>query len=336
MVNYYQIIQDLSGIAYHHPQINSFGYGDITQLTMDIETKQEPVYAKLYVVPGQVILRENRLNYNFNLIMMDVVNNDLSNQEEVISDTLETLKDVWTILYQSYTATYGGFSIDYEPFRGPNCTPFIEKYETYLAGWTLAITIEQPFDYNSCDLPDVDTAFPTNDETYSSYFQVITDFKKFADGHKQVNSFGWGDITQLTMDIETEKEPVYPKMYFIPSNSIFDENHMHMTWQVVMLDQLNNDLSNQREVMSDMLEICKDLFARAYLSDYQADWDAVCEPWLERTETVLAGWTLTMSITQPFDYNRCVLPETPFVTQNKKWYELAELWNTISTVWRKV
>lgn len=336
MVNYYQIIQDLSGIAYHHPQINSFGYGDITQLTMDIETKQEPVYTKMYVVPGSVILKQNRLNYNFNIIVVDQINADLSNQEEVMSDTLETLKDVWTILYQSYTATFGGFSIDYEPLKAPPCSPFLERFETLLGGWNLSIVIEQPFDYNSCVLPDADNVFPYNDQSYSSYYQIIQDFKKFADEHYQINSFGFGDITQLTMDIDTKQEPVYPKMYFIPSTSIFDSNHMHITWQIVMLDQLNADLSNQREVMSDMLEICKDLFARAYLSDYEADWDAVCEPWLEQTETVLAGWTLTMSITQPFDYNRCVLPELPFVVQNKKWYELAELWNTISTAWKNI
>ena len=70
MVNYKQLIQDLSGIAYYHEQINSFGYGDITQITMDIETKQEPVYTKMYVVPGEVVLAQNRLDYNFSIIIL--------------------------------------------------------------------------------------------------------------------------------------------------------------------------------------------------------------------------------------------------------------------------
>ena len=327
---------DLSGIAYHHEQINSFGYGDISQITMDIETKEEPVYTKMYVVPGSVVLRQNRLNINFNIIIMDIINADYSNQKEVMSDTLEIAKDVWTILYQSYTAQYGGFSIDYEPLKGPSVTPFLERYETILGGWTLAITIEQPFDYNYCVIPDVDPAFPNNSQEYSSYVQIIDDFKEFADQHLQINSFGFGEFEQLTMDVETKEEPVYPKLYMVPSDALLDSNHMNITFQFIMMDQINNDLSNQKDVMSDMLEICKDLFARAYLSDYEADFDAVCEPWLEATETKLGGWTLTMSLTQPFDYNRCVLPERPFVVQNKKWYELAELWNTISTVWRKV
>ena len=104
ITNYKQIIQDLSGIAYHHPQINSFGYGDITQITMDIETKKEPVYTKMYVVPGQTVLNQNRIDYNFSIIILDRIEDDYSNQKDVMSDTLEICKDLFTILYQSYTA----------------------------------------------------------------------------------------------------------------------------------------------------------------------------------------------------------------------------------------
>jgi hypothetical protein len=59
MVNLKQIIQDLSGIAYYHPQISSFGFGSLDQITMDIETKKEPKYTKLYVIPGDVTLAQN-------------------------------------------------------------------------------------------------------------------------------------------------------------------------------------------------------------------------------------------------------------------------------------
>jgi hypothetical protein len=58
------------------------------------------------------------------------------------------------------------------------------------------------------------------------------------------------------------------------------------------------------------------------------------EPFLERFETILAGWTLNLTITQPFDYNRCELPELPFT--HSTWAELAELWNTISQDWENV
>ena len=331
MVNYKQLIQDLSGIAYYHEQINSFGYGDITQITMDIETKQEPVYTKMYVVPGEVVLAQNRLDYNFSIIILDQINDDYSNQQDVMSDTLEISKDIFTILYQSYTATYGNFSVDYEPLWGPNVLPFTERFETILGGWTLNITIEQPFDYNTCVLPIVGLNLP-NSVNLVNYKQIIQDFKEIARAHEQINSYGFGDITQLTMDIETKQEPVYPKMYMVPAATTFAQNELVLNFQIIIADQLNSDYSNQRDLMNDTLEICKDVFTVLYLSEYESEWNATCVPFLEEYETILGGWTMNLQITQPFDYNRCNIPERPFV--NKKWYELAELWNTISTDWK--
>jgi hypothetical protein len=334
ITNYKQIIQDLSGIAYHHPQINSFGYGDITQITMDIETKREPVYTKMYVVPGQTVFNQNRIDYNFSIIILDRIEDDYSNQKDVMSDTLEICKDLFTILYQSYTSDFGGFSIFYEPLWGPNVSPFLERFETILGGWTLNITLEQPFDYNYCVLPIVDLNLPASTNLVT-YKQVIEDLEEIADKHLQINSFGFGDITQLTMNIETEKEPLYTRMYVIPTDTILNRNELTYNFQIIIADRLEDDYSNQRDVMNDTLEICKDVFTVLYLSEYESVWGATCEPFLENYETVLAGWTMNLTITQPFDYNRCVLPERPFV-QNRRWFELAELWNQISQNWKNV
>ncbi len=333
IVNYKTIIQDLSGIAYYHNQINSFGYGDLTQITMDIETKQEPLYTKMYVVPGSVQLAQNRLLYNFSIIILDQINDDYSNQEEVMSDTLEICKDVFTILYQSYTANYGGFSIDYTPLWGPNVTPFTERFETILGGWTMNLTIEQPFDYNTCVLPISGFTLPTSVNKVT-YYQIIDDLRDLSVAHEQINSFGFGDITQLTMDIETKQSPIYTKLYVVPNDTVLAQNQLTYNFQVIVADRLKDDYSNQRDVMNDTLEIMKDVFTFLYLSEYESEWDATVEPFLERFEDVLAGWTMSLTLTQPFDYNRCNVPERPFV--NKKWYELAELWNTISTDWKNV
>lgn len=334
MTNYKQIIQDLSGMAYYHPQINSFGYGDITQITMDIETKQEPVYTKMYVVPGNVTLSENRLLYDFSIIILDQVNDDYTNQRDVMSDTLEIAKDIFTLIYQSYTAEYGDFSLFYTPEWGPNVTPFLERFETILGGWTLNIQLEQPFDYDSCVLPITSGFTLPQSVNLVNYKQVIEDLEDFANNHEQINSFGYGDLTQLTMDVLTKQEPVYTRLYLLPGDTFLNQNELAYNFQIIVADQLNSDYSNQRDVMSDTLEIMKDVMAQFYLSEYEAVWPASVQPFLEEYETILAGWVMNIQLTQPFDYNRCVLPERPFV--NKKWYELAELWNEISKDWKNV
>lgn len=336
MTIYKQIIQDLSGMAYYHPQINSFGFGDITQITMDIETKQEPVYTKMYVIPGNVRLDENRLLYDFSIIILDQINEDYSNQRDVMSDTLEVAKDIFTIIYQSYTAQYGDFSLYYTPEWGPNVTPFLERFETILGGWTLNITLEQPFDYNSCVLPITSGFTLPASVNLVNYKQVIEDLEDFANNHEQINSYGFGDLTQLTMNVLTKEEPEYTRMYVIPGDTLLNENELVYNFQIIVTDRLNADYSNQRDVMSDTLEIVKDIMTTLYLSEYESVWPSSVEPFLEEYETILAGWIMNIQLTQPFDYNRCDLPELPFVTQNKKWFELAELWNEVSKAWKNV
>lgn len=334
MTNYKQIIQDLSGMAYYHPQINSFGYGDITQITMDIETEQEPVYTKMYVVPGSVRLDENRLLYDFSIIILDRINEDYSNQRDVMSDTLEISKDIFTIIYQSYTPEYGDFSLFYTPEWGPNVTPFLEAYETILGGWTMNITLEQPFDYNNCVLPIASGFTLPVSTNLVNYKQVIEDLEDFANNHEQINSFGYGDLTQLTMDVLTKQEPRYTRMYVIPGDTLLNQNELVYNFQIIVTDQLNSDYSNQKDVMNDTLEIMKDIMTTLYLSEYESLWPATVEPFLENYETILTGWIMNIQLTQPFDYNRCDLPERPFV--NKRWFELAELWKNVNTDWKNV
>lgn len=333
MVNFKQIVQDLSGICYYHPQVNSFGFGDLSQITMDNQTMVSPVYTKVYVVPGNVLLNQNVLQYNFSIIVCDRVEDDLSNQPDILSDCLEIAKDIFTILYQSYTSEYGGFSLDYEPEFGPNCVPFLERFDTVLAGVTMNITVSQPFDYNECVLPFSGLTLPPS-VNIVNYKQVLSDLKEIAHSHEQINSYGFGGESQLNMDNETKQTPLFSRMYTVPQNIQLSRNELIYNFDIIISDVLDDDLSNQKDVMSDMLEIVKDVFTILYLSEYESVWGAVVQPFFDEYDHVLCGWRMSLQITQPFDYNRCVLPELPFVVTNKKWYELAELWNTISTNWK--
>lgn len=334
-INYKQVLTYLSSIAYHHEQIRSFGFGDLAQCTMDVQTKQEPQYTRMYVVPENVEFNQNHIHYNFNIVIMDIIDDDLSNQQEVMSDTLQIATDVWTVFWQSYQEQYGNFSFIIVGDWEPQVVPFLERFDTVVGGWTLQIKMSAPFDYSTCGLPlDPNYIFP-QDESFSSYKQILEDWESFADAHEQINSWGYGEAENLTMDIITKVEPLYPRMYFIPKQAKLNPNHFHITWEIIVCDKVDDDLSNQQDVLSDTLEICKDLYAKAYLSDYEVDWDANVFPWLERSDAILAGWNLTMSITQKFDYNRCVLPMLSF-GDGITWEELAELWRLEAQKWNDV
>lgn len=334
-ITYNQILTYFSSIAYHHEQIMSFGVGDFTQITNDVETKQEPRYTRMYVIPSNVEFNQNHIHYNFSVVIMDKVEDDLSNLQEVMSDTLDIVKDIWTVFYRSYTEQQGWFSNIIMGDWEPDCNPFTERFETILGGWTMNIRMSAPFDYNSCVIPmDNGYIFP-QDESFSSYQQIIKDFESFAENHKQIESFGYGDETLITNDIETKVEPLYPRIYFVPERTKLNQNYLNITWKVIVVDKLEDDLSNQVEVLSDTLEIVKDFYAKAYLSDYDVEWNAMLEPMLENTETILAGWTLTVSIQQKFDYNRCVLPVTSFIP-GLTWEQVVQMWKDVNKNWKNV
>ena len=334
-MNYKQLLTYWSSIAYHHEQIKSFGFGDITQCTNDLTTKQEPQYTRLYIVPDKLEFNENHIHYNFSVIVMDKIEDDLSNQPEVMSDTLAIIMDLWTVFWQSYTYESGDFSNIIVGDWGPEVHPFLEKFQTNLGGWTMNIKMSAPFDYNSCVIPTVDIFNFPQDQSFSSYLQIINDWKEFADEHEQVRSWGFGDIHQLTNNVLTEKEPLYPRLYFVPETTRLNTNHLHITWRMIICDKVEDDLSNQQDVLSDCLEIAKDFYAKGNLSDYDLEWNANLEPWLEETETILAGWTLTVNVQQKFDYNRCVLPITSFA-DGITWEELDRLWKEVHQQWDSV
>jgi hypothetical protein len=335
MIDYKQILADLSSIAYHHEQINSFGFGDLAQCTNDIESDQEPHYTRMYVVPGQILFNQNSLNYNLSIIIMDRVNNDLSNLEEIMSDTMEIQKDIFTIFYQSYTENYGNFSWDFIPQQYISCQPFLERFETIVGGWTMNLSFDVAFDYNKC-LPPVrdDYNFP-QDEEFKSLKIILDDIYQFSILHEQVKSYGFGDIEQLTNDIITKKEPKYPRVYTLVDQTNFHSGQIEYGFKIFITDILNNDLSNQQYVLSDTLEIAKDLFSKLYLSDYSAEWGATIIPFFEKTETGLGGWILNVTSKQKSDYNRCVLPTTSFGKQ-LTWEEVAELWRLEAQKWNSI
>ena len=242
-MNYKTLINDIASIAYHHQQISSFGFGDITQATMNNTTLEAPKYSRCYVVPDVVTLHQNHIGFKFSIIVMDKVKLDLSNQAEVLSDTKEIQKDIWTIFYRSYLEKYGAFT-NYEMGDwNPSVIPFLDKYDDgVIAGWNMQINIDIPFDYNKCN-PPMNTPFQfVQDEVFQTYKTVIDDLITFGNDHAQLKSVAFGDITQLTMDNNTKKAPKYPRMFIIPNNSAFDTNLVNMSFNIIICDRLKLDL----------------------------------------------------------------------------------------------
>ena len=141
-MNYNSIIKLFRDIATSHKQINSFGVGD------DVDAVSSggdaPLYPRMYVTPHPFkgcVVQQNTVVWTFNVQCFDVVSRDLSNRDEVLSDTNLILQDVIRILREQYA------------IGNSTLLPFTEKHEDSVYGWSSDLSLETPLGQGVCDVP---------------------------------------------------------------------------------------------------------------------------------------------------------------------------------------
>ena len=172
-----------------------------------------------------------------------------------------------------------------------------------------------------------------------NYKNIITDFERLAKEHKQINSFGTGDIRQLiyltqekkgTPQINdewgeniTNEAPTYPLLFVLPSSVIRDEQFLTHSFNVIICDIMNTkNYNNETDILSDTLQIAEDILAQFKYSvtipqgDYEEKYDIVLPAnitsFSEAYDDILVGWNLNIQIILDNPLNRCIAPFKPF------------------------
>jgi hypothetical protein len=149
----YRTLNDLlkafRDIGGRHQQINTFFVGQ--DFDLGNETVRHPI---LSVNPVSAVLPKNENGYslysvNFTVKVMDLVNKNKSNEEEVLSDNLEVLKDIVTEFNTHPFYIESDFNIEgdisFSTVRG--------VFDSDLTGWETEITIVAPNKSYFCGLP---------------------------------------------------------------------------------------------------------------------------------------------------------------------------------------
>lgn len=108
-------------------------------------------YPLMHVSTATANFTPNVLTYNFQFIVMDLVSKDERNEEDVLSDMLQTIGDVISNLKNS------DFNTDFEEFRHDiriqdniACEPFTERFDSEVTGWTATVAISVTFNASAC------------------------------------------------------------------------------------------------------------------------------------------------------------------------------------------
>jgi hypothetical protein len=130
-----------------------------------------------------------------------------------------------------------------------------------------------------------------------TYNQVIKQLNDFADAHKQIKSFGNGNLWEVVQHDQLSNFN-YPLMW--------------------INDQSATDESNENEVKSDCVQILIDLiayFEQLNATNNNVNWNQVqlirtgsVEMFTERFEDEVSGATLQLGLRFPQNYNFCEIP----------------------------
>jgi hypothetical protein len=148
------------------------------------------------------------------------------------------------------------------------------------------------------------------------YFKIIDKLKAHFDADVLVNTVTQGNL----FDIDISKQTIYPLIHIIPNSATLEGNVVRYNISILAMDIVDitkdetvsefdgND--NELYVLNTQLQVltrCYELLLRGDLwSDkFQIDGNPTCEPFVDRFENKLAGWTMTCDILIPNGMTIC-------------------------------
>ena len=133
--------------ADNHLQIKDYGYGDL----WEISGSQATQYPLFWVSPQPSSISGNDINYNFNILIGDRLEDGDGNKVEVESDTFQIGLDLLATL---------NLNQDVDLDKSNTLTPFIHDFKDRIAGHLITLSVSAPFDYNECAVPTTGTPTP--------------------------------------------------------------------------------------------------------------------------------------------------------------------------------
>lgn len=146
MITLNQDIELFKNFALKHKGINSFYFGDESEA----DTNVEIVYPFMNVILQGSSVTDNVVSRKYMIVISDLVNKDISNINQVLSDTERICYDVPSYLRQVRNSGYlGTFRFD------PNIalTDFTERNDDDVSGHYFDLTISSAVGNDGCNLP---------------------------------------------------------------------------------------------------------------------------------------------------------------------------------------
>ena len=152
MANYYNILDTLKTNLQNDPFINTVTQGDI----FSVDLAKQTIFPLAHIMVNSAVFENNIIRFNVSVLCMDAVNvskdeaTDIFNGNDNEVDVLNTMLSVQNKLYE--VLRRGELFTDaFQVDGNPNLEPFAERFENYLAGWTMTFDIVVPNEMTICE-----------------------------------------------------------------------------------------------------------------------------------------------------------------------------------------
>lgn len=131
----------------------------------------------------------------------------------------------------------------------------------------------------------------------NNYRTIIETFESFSDQHPLLETFTWGDLSDVGRNEEKIK---YPLMHVIPTPSTINPDYTDFTFQVLFMDLLDDEELNQLDALKEAHLILQD-FSDYFINDLRNTTYALItpitfQPFIDRLPTRVAGVDATITL----------------------------------------
>ena len=150
----------------------------------------------------------------------------------------------------------------------------------------------------------------------TGYYNLLTKIKEHFNNDVLVNTVTQGDIFRIDLN----KQTIFPLVHIIVNNVQFVNNVQQANISVMAMDivDISKDESidsfegndNELDVLNTQLAVLNRMYEMLrrgdlYDDSYQVTGNPNCEPFIDRFENKLAGWTMTFDVLFPNEMTIC-------------------------------
>ena len=158
---FHKVLDYLQYFQEQAPMLNTFGYGNLVDFGKNISGSSVN-YPFLFVVPQAIEYQENMTIYSVTMIFADILNWDLSNEKDCVSDMSMEAKRF--LAYLKFGLNTSPILYDNLDVNMPvQAIPFFERFGDHVAGVAMEVPLIVYDTLDSCDYYPTPT--PTNTST---------------------------------------------------------------------------------------------------------------------------------------------------------------------------